>query len=147
MEGRTIELASDHAGFELKKVISQYLISKGYNVKDFGTYTPEATDYADYAHLLADFIESDKALTGISICGSGNGINMTVNKHQGIRSALCWNEDIARLAREHNDANICALPGRFINEDLAKKIIDIFLNTEFSGGRHEIRIKKIPIKK
>ena len=116
-------------------------------MKDFGTHTPEATDYPYYAHLLADFVESDKSLKGISICGSGNGINMTVNKHQGIRSALCWNEDIARLAREHNDANICALPGRFIDEVIAKKIIDIFLNTEFSGGRHEIRIKKIPIKK
>ena len=147
MKGRTIAIASDHAGFELKHTISQYLTSKGYNVKDFGTYTSEATDYADYAHLLANFVESDKSLKGISICGSGNGINMTVNKHQGIRSALCWNEEIARLAREHNDANICALPGRFIKEATAKKIIDIFLNTEFSGGRHEIRIKKIPINK
>ena len=145
MERKTIALASDHAGFEIKKAISLYLTTKGYKVKDFGVFTSEPVDYPDYGHLLANYVEGGEASTGISICGSGNGINMTANKHQGIRSALCWNEEIARLAREHNDANICALPGRFIDEVMAKKIIDIFLDTEFSGGRHEIRINKIPV--
>lgn len=145
MKGITIGIAADHAGFSLKEKLSKYLISEGYIIKDFGTYTPDPADYPDFAHPLAEFVENGKALFGISICGSGNGINMTVNKYPGIRSALCWNEEISRLAREHNDANICSLPGRFISYETAIKIIDVFLNTEFSGGRHEKRVKKIPI--
>jgi len=146
MNRKIVALASDHAGFELKETIIKYLKDKGYKVKDFGSFSDEPVDYADFAHPLALFVESDENVIGISICGSGNGINMTVNKHRGIRSALCWNEEISRLAREHNDANICALPGRFMDKDTALKIIDIFLNTEFSGGRHLERINKIPVK-
>ncbi len=141
-----IAIAADHAGFPLKEKLSNYLKSQGYNIIDFGTNSPDPVDYPDFAHPLAEFIDKGGAPFGISICGSGNGINMTVNKHRNIRSALCWNEDISRLAREHNDANICALPGRFINYETAIKIVDIFLNTEFSGGRHEKRVNKIPIK-
>jgi len=145
MGKKIIGIACDHAGFLLKEKLSVYLKRSGYDVKDYGTYTSDPVDYADFAHPLALSVEKGEVLLGISICGSGNGINMTVNKHQGIRSALCWNEEISRLAREHNDANICALPGRFIDDKMAFKIIDIFLNTEFSGGRHQKRIDKIPI--
>lgn len=141
-----IAIAADHAGFPLKEKLSNYLKSQGYDIIDFGTNSPDPVDYPDFAHPLAECIDKGEAPFGISICGSGNGINMTVNKHRNIRSALCWNEDISRLAREHNDANICALPGRFINYEMAIKIVDIFLNTEFSGGRHEKRVNKIPIK-
>ena len=145
MQIKSIAIASDHAGYELKQELIKYLEDKGIKVKDFGTYSSESSDYPDFAHPLADAVESGEYKLGISICGSGNGINMTVNKHQGIRSALCWNEEIARLARAHNDANICALPARFIDETLAFKIVDIFLSTEFEGGRHLQRIKKIPL--
>lgn len=142
-----IGVASDHAGFELKEKMKQYLSESGHEIKDFGTYSNESCDYADYAHPLAESVEEGKNIFGISICGSGNGINMTVNKHEKIRSALCWNVEIAELARAHNDANICALPARFISEDLAKNIIDKFLETGFDGGRHQKRIEKIPVKK
>lgn len=146
MEKLKLAIAADHAGFKLKNEIIQYLQNHGANVKDFGTFSLAPVDYADYAHLLAEAIESGKYTAGISICGSGNGINMTVNKHQGIRSAICWNEEIARLARFHNDANICALPARFINKEEAFRIIDVFLSTGFEGGRHIQRINKIPLK-
>ncbi|MBN2484439.1 MAG: ribose 5-phosphate isomerase B [Bacteroidales bacterium] len=139
-----IAIASDHAGFNLKNQLIAYLSDKGFEVKDFGSYTPESVDYADYAHPLAKAVEQGEYQFGISICGSGNGINMTVNKHQGIRSALCWNPEIAALARKHNDANICALPARFISFNEAKEMIDVFLSSDFEGGRHENRIKKIP---
>lgn len=142
-----IVIASDHAGFELKKKLIQYLSNKGIEIKDLGTFSPEAVDYSDYGHKLASAVEEGVFKIGISICGSGNGINMTANKHQKIRSAICWNEEISRLARFHNDANICALPARFIDEKLALKIVDIFLTTEFEGGRHITRINKIPISK
>jgi ribose 5-phosphate isomerase B len=146
MEKFKIALASDHAGFELKQEIIKYLESLGAKVKDFGTYTSDAVDYADYAHPLALAVESGEFQRGISICGSGNGINMTVNKHKGIRSALCWNVEIARLARSHNDANICALPARFISREEGIRITEMFLKTDFEGGRHMQRINKIPIK-
>jgi ribose 5-phosphate isomerase B len=139
-----IAIASDHAGFELKNRLISYLLDKGFEVKDFGSYTSESVDYPDYAHSLAQAVENGTYKFGISICGSGNGINMTVNKHQGIRSALCWNKEIAALARQHNDANICALPARFITFEEARDMVDIFLSTAFDGGRHETRIKKIP---
>jgi len=141
-----IAIANDHAGFLLKKYLVGYLLKAGYEVKDLGADNPESTDYPDYAHPLALAVEKGEFNMGISICGSGNGINITANKHQGIRSALCWNEEIAVLARKHNNANICALPGRFINREEAVVIIRAFLNTGFEGGRHERRIRKIPLK-
>lgn len=140
-----IAIASDHAGYELKKELIPYLSKKGLEIKDLGTFSAEAVDYSDYGHKLANTVEEGIFNVGISICGSGNGINMTANKHQKIRSAICWNEEISRLARFHNDANICALPARFIDEKLAFKIVDIFLTTEFEGGRHIARINKIPV--
>lgn len=141
-----IGIACDHAGYETKLEIIKYLEEKGYEVVNFGTNSPESMDYPDTAHPLADAIESKKFEFGVSICGSGNGINMTANKHQGIRAALCWEVEIAKLAREHNNANICSLPARFISVDLAKKIVDVFLSTGFEGGRHQGRIDKMPLK-
>lgn len=137
-------IAGDHAGFELKKELVEYLKSKSHTVEDLGPYKPGSVDYPDYAHPLAEAVEKGEFDFGISICGSGNGINITVNKHQGIRSALCWNTKIAELARQHNNANIIALPARFISVDEAKEMVDIFLNTKFEGGRHERRVNKIP---
>ena len=146
MEKINLAIASDHAGFELKTEITQYLREHNVKVKDFGTNNSNAVDYPDYAHILAEAVESGEYSVGISICGSGNGINMTANKHQGIRSAICWSEEIARLARFHNNANVCALPARFISKDEAFRIIDMFLKTGFEGGRHEVRVNKIPLK-
>jgi ribose 5-phosphate isomerase B len=143
---KTIGIANDHAGYEIKLKVVDYLKKKGYQVKDFGSSSAEPVDYPDYAHLLAAAVERGECTTGISICGSGNGINMTVNKHQGIRGALCWTPEISRLARAHNDANICSLPGRFISEETACMIIDEFLNTGFEGGRHQVRIDKMRLK-
>ncbi len=142
---KKIALASDHAGYELKGRIIDYLVMKGYEVMDFGTHSAESCDYADFAHSLAQAIENKKYDLGFSVCGSGNGINMTVNKHQGIRAALCWNKEISELSRLHNDANICSLPARFITNDTALDIVDAFLVTNFEGGRHTTRIAKIPI--
>lgn len=142
-----IAIASDHAGYHLKEKIKAHLESKGVEVKDFGTKGPEPVDYPDFGHQLAEAIERGEASYGISICGSGNGISITANKHQGIRAAICWSEEITRLARAHNDANICSLPARFVDHDLALKFVDIFLSTGFDEGRHEMRIKKIPLEK
>lgn len=147
MNTRKIAIASDHAGYRIKEVIKKYLINSGYEVKDFGSFSEESVDYPDYAHPLANAVDAGKYDLGITVCGSGNGINMTANKHQGIRSALCWNEEISRLARFHNDANICALPGRFISESEALLIVRVFLETPFEGGRHQARIEKIPLKR
>lgn len=138
--------ASDHAGFCLKNDLIEFVKSLGYDVLDFGTHSEESCDYPDFAHPLAEAVKAGKCKLGISICGSGNGINMTVNKHQQIRSALCWNIEISKFARLHNDANICSLPARFIDLKTAKEIVETFLNTEFEGGRHTIRINKIPVK-
>ncbi len=140
-----IGFACDHAGYKLKNVLIDYLINKGFETLNFGTNSEESCDYPDFAHPLASSVESGECDFGISICGSGNGINMTVNKHAGIRSALCWTVEISELARLHNDANICALPARFISEDTAITIVDKFLNTKFEGGRHLNRINKIPL--
>lgn len=139
-------MASDHAGYALKLIIQDFLEHSGFAVEDFGSYSSSPADYPDFGHRLAEAVENGAVEAGISLCGSGNGINMTVNKHKGIRSALCWNEEITKLARLHNDANICALPARFINEETALKIVDIFLNTNFEAGRHLTRINKIPLK-
>jgi len=141
-----IIIASDHAGFRLKEKISKWLSNNRYEVKDIGCYSEESVDYPDYAHVVATAVEAGDYNFGITVCGSGNGINMAANKHQGIRSALCWNEEISRLARAHNDANICALPGRFLSEPEAIVIVKTFLNTSFEGGRHKRRIDKIPLK-
>ncbi len=141
-----IAITCDHAGFRLKQGIIKYLIENNYYVKDLGTFSDESVDYPDFGHSLAVLIVNEEYDFGISICGSGNGINMTVNKYNNIRSALCWNEEISRLARSHNNANICALPGRFINLETAIIIIKTFLSTKFDGGRHKRRINKIPLK-
>ena len=139
-----IPIGSDHAGFALKTKIISYLKEKGYQIDDKGCYSEDSIDYADYAHPVASLVENNKGMKGILLCGSGNGINMTANKHQGVRSALCWSVEIAKLAREHNDANILTLPARFLTEEEALLIVDVFLSTEFEGGRHQKRIEKIP---
>ena len=143
---KTIGLASDHAGYELKEYIKTWLVAKGYTFKDFGTYSADSCDYADYAHPLAEAVEAGECYPGIAVCGSGQGIGITLNKHQGIRAALCWIPEIAHLARQHNDANILVIPGRFIDQDMANKIMDEFFNTDFEGGRHQARIEKMPVK-
>lgn len=140
-----IGLASDHAGYDLKCIIKEHLEKHGFTTKDYGCYSSVSCDYPDFAHLIGYDIENKDIKRGIVFCGSGNGINMTVNKHQDVRSALCWNTEIADLARHHNDANVCSLPARFITEYEAKKIVDVFLDETFDGGRHLIRVEKIPI--
>lgn len=140
---KLIPIGADHAGFQLKAEIIKHLESIGYEVKDFGCYSEESIDYPDYAHPVAELVENTPGMLGILICGSGNGINMTANKHQGIRSALCWKNEIAQLAREHNNANIIALPARFISTEEGIEMVDTFLNTAFEGGRHERRVNKI----
>lgn len=145
MEKKLIIIGSDHAGFELKTKLINKLNSKGYKINDKGCFSEESIDYADYGHAVANEVENIKNTIGIIICGSGNGINMSANKHKGIRSALCWTIEIARLAREHNDANILALPARFILDNDAFEIVDVFLSSEFEGGRHQRRIEKIPL--
>ena len=143
---KPIGLASDHAGIETKNFIISKLEEKAIPYIDFGTYSTESTDYPDFAHQLAKAVEADECYPGIAVCGSGNGINMTVNKHQKVRAALCWNKQIAELARSHNDANILSLPGRFLEEEEIYEILVAFLNTPFEGGRHQRRIDKIPCK-
>lgn len=138
-----VAIGSDHAGFELKESVISFLDGKGFSVKDFGTYSADSVDYPDYAHPVALEVESGKAACGILICGSANGVAITANKHQGIRAAICWGEELADLARKHNDANILCIPARFVLEKDAEKMIDIFLHTEFEGGRHENRVKKM----
>ncbi len=145
MKKKKIALVSDHAGFFLKKKLLSYLIKEKFDVHDFGCPTNKIVDYPDFAHPMANAVSSGEYELGISICGTGNGINMTVNKHPGIRGALCWNEEISRFARAHNDANVCALPGRFISESEAFLIVKTFIKTEFEGGRHKRRIDKIPL--
>ena len=148
MKIESIVIASDHAGYDLKKIIIKHLEILGIEkIHDCGTNSSESCDYPDYGHLLAEAYETGNYNIGISICGSGNGINMTVNKHQKMRSALCWNVEISGLARSHNDANICSLPARFVNDKLAIEIVDKFLSTDFEGGRHQRRKEKIPISK
>ena len=142
---KTIGLCSDHAGFELKEQVKTWLESKGLSYQDFGTHSTDSCDYPDYAHPMAQAVEAGDVYPGIAICGTGNGIGMTLNKHQGIRAALCWNAEIAQLARAHNDANVLVMPGRFISWDEAKKILEVFFATEFEGGRHQRRIDKIPV--
>lgn len=140
---KTIGMASDHAGFEMKASIKVYLETLGYKVEDFGTHSLDSCDYPDYAHPLAKAVETGQCDLGIGLCGSGEGMNITLNKHQGIRSSLCWLPEIAQMTRLHNDANVLVLPARYIDDATAKAIVDQFLNTDFEGDRHIARINKI----
>ena len=138
-------MGSDHAGYSLRQLLKSELETKGFTITDYGCPSEESVDYPDFAHPVADAVETGAVDLGILLCGSGNGINMTANKHQGVRSALCWTEEIAELARLHNDANVLTLPARFIDEATASKIVDRFLNTAFEGGRHGRRVEKISV--
>ena len=138
-----IAIGCDHAGFQYKEKIKQSLIQQGWKVEDKGTYSEDSTDYPDYAHPAAEMVEAEQAAAAILICGSGNGVCMTANKHKDIRAALCWNEELAILARQHNNANAICIPSRFVSLDLAENMVQLFLKTEFEGGRHECRVEKI----
>lgn len=138
-----ISISSDHAGFQLKKILIEYLTEKGHDVTDFGPKTDDSCDYPDHVHPLCEKIEDFDS--SILICGSANGVSMTANKYQNVRCAIAWNKELAELARQHNDANVIALPARFISTDMAKLIVDTFLKTEFEGGRHERRVNKIQL--
>lgn len=144
---KRIGLASDHAGYPLKEQVKEWLTAKGFECIDFGTHSTESCNYPDFAHALATAIENGELPRGIAICGTGNGINMTLNHHDAIRSALCWMPEIAKLAREHNDANVMVMPGRFIDVSAAKECVEAFLDTPFEGGRHQARIDAIPVKR
>ena len=146
MNTKIIGLASDHAGLELKQYYKQWMDENHLPYKDYGTYTTDSCDYTDIGNSLAKGIEAGECYPGIAICGSGEGINMTLNKHQGIRAGLCWIPEIAHLCRQHNDANVLVMPGRFIDTKTAADIMEEFFNTEFEGGRHQKRIDKIPVK-
>ena len=138
---KTIAIGADHAGFEYKQfLIDQFQDSQ---VKDYGTYSADSVDYPDFAHPVAGAVENGEKDFGILICGSANGVAMTANKHKGVRAAICWNEELAELARSHNDANVLCIPARFVSQDLAKKITEKFINTPFEGGRHSNRVDKI----
>jgi ribose 5-phosphate isomerase B len=140
---KLIAIGADHAGYLYKAAITQWLHQHHYDVLDAGTNSEDSTDYPDHVHPVANAVESGDAYLGIILCGSGNGVAMTANKHQGIRAALSWNEEIAALARQHNNANILAIPARFVSEDLALSMVQIFLETPFEGGRHQRRVDKI----
>ena len=138
-----IAIGSDHAGFEHKEVLKEWLTNNGYEVSDFGTHSLDSVDYPDFAHPVADAVEKKEASLGVLLCGSANGVAVTANKHQGIRAALCWTEEIAALARQHNNANVVCIPARFVSNQQAEKILKTFLQTEFEGGRHSRRVEKI----
>ncbi|MVZ66661.1 ribose 5-phosphate isomerase B [Sphingobacterium sp. DK4209] len=140
---KKIAIGGDHAGFEYKAEIIEFLKELGYTVQDFGTYSTDSVDYPDFAHPVASSVEDKSNDMGILICGSANGVAITANKHQGIRAAICWLEEISALARQHNNANVVCIPARFIDLDLAKRIVKTFLTTDFEGGRHENRVNKI----
>lgn len=147
MNIKKLAIAGDHAGFQLKGKLKEVLTNKGIKVIDLGPYSDESCDYADFAHPLALVVENNEADLGILICGSGNGIAITANKHQQIRAAICWEEELAKLARQHNDANVLVLPARFISEEEAIKCMEAFIKEDFEGGRHLRRIEKIPVNK
>lgn len=138
-----VAIGSDHAGFEYKEAVMKMLADAGWQVADKGTYSADSVDYPDFAHPVASMVAEGKAAAGILICGSGNGVCITANKHQGIRAALCWNEELAALARQHNNANVLCIPARFVSVDTANKMTETFLATEFEGGRHAKRVEKI----
>ena len=141
-----IGLASDHAGFALKQSVKSYLDEKDIPYRDYGTDSEASCDYPDYAHELAKGIESGEVYPGIAICGSGQGISMTLNKHQGVRAGVCWNPEIGQLIRQHNDANVLVMPGRFVDNNTARQIMDKFFSVPFEGGRHARRVEKIPVR-
>ncbi|MBI1768642.1 MAG: ribose 5-phosphate isomerase B [Bacteroidetes bacterium] len=138
-----IAIGADHAGYEMKEHLKKMLEKEGYTTKDFGTYSLESADYPDFAHPVSNAVEKKELDLGLLVCGSANGVAMTANKHQGIRAAICWTEDLAGLARQHNDANVLCIPARFVNTELAEKILHKFLQSSFEGGRHERRVGKI----
>jgi ribose 5-phosphate isomerase B len=138
-----VAVGSDHAGFDCKEDLISYLEAKNIVYKDFGTHSKDSVDYPDFAHPVALAVENGEAAFGILLCGSANGVAITANKHHGIRAAICWGEELAELARKHNDANIICIPARFVRDGDAEKMVDIFMNTEFEGGRHLNRVKKI----
>jgi ribose 5-phosphate isomerase B len=138
-----IAIGADHAGFEYKELLKKWLVKNGYTIKDFGTHSTESADYPDFAHPVADAVEKKEFELGLLLCGSANGVAITANKHQGIRAALCWNEEVAELSRLHNNANVVCIPARFVSYELAEKILDRFLHSNFEGGRHERRVSKI----
>jgi ribose 5-phosphate isomerase B len=138
-----IAIGADHAGVEYKDQLKKWLEKNGYPVKDFGTFSTESVDYPDFAHPVASAVESKEFALGLLLCGSANGVAITANKHQGVRAALCWNEEVAELARHHNNANIVCIPARFVSYEQAEKILDRFLHSSFEGGRHERRVDKI----
>ena len=142
-DGKVVAMASDHAGYELKQKVAAWLEARNASVYDYGTHSTDSCDYAEYAHPLAKAVENGACDFGIAICGSGNGINMTLNHHTGVRAAYCWQEEITSLARQHNDANICVMPARFLPEETCWQLAQIFLTTGFEGGRHQRRIDKI----
>ncbi len=141
---KKIAIGGDHAGFEYKQKLLSQLSNMGYNITDFGPNSDASVDYPDYIHPMASSVEAGENVLGIAICGSGNGVAMTANKHKGIRAALCWNKELAALARQHNDANIICIPARFVSFDTALEMITTFLTVEFEGGRHQNRVDKIP---
>lgn len=146
LKDKIIAVASDHAGFERKQAILAWFREKGFAYHDFGCFSAEPVDYPDFAHAIGNAIEKGEFETGITFCGSGQGISIAANKHQHVRSAICWIPEIASLARQHNDANICAIPGRFVTDEQAIAIVEAFLNADFEGGRHARRVEKIPCK-
>lgn len=141
-----IGIASDHAGFAYKSELSLYLVRKGAEVVDFGTYSEESVDYPDFAHQLASAVEEGEVDAGIALCGTGNGMAMTLNHHKGIRAGLAWNRSIAKLIKQHNNANVLVMPARFISLTMARLIVKSWMETEFEGGRHSRRIEKIPVR-
>jgi ribose 5-phosphate isomerase B len=140
---KPIAIGCDHAGFEYKEAIKEWLMDKGLQVKDFGTYSPDSVDYPDFANPVSSFVENDYAAFGILLCGSANGVAITANKHRNVRAALCWQNEVAELVRQHNAANILCLPARFIGLSLALEMAETFMNTAFEGGRHERRVNKM----
>lgn len=139
----TLAIGSDHAGYEYKELLKKWLEKNGYSFKDFGTHSSESADYPDFAHPVATAVETKDFTLGLLLCGSANGVAITANKHQGIRAAICWLEELAELARQHNNANVVCIPARYVSIELAEKILDKFLHTDFEGGRHEKRVNKI----
>lgn len=140
---KPVALGSDHAGFDIKEDLISYLEAKGITYKDFGTHSTDSVDYPDFAHPVANAVESGEHAFGILVCGTANGVAITANKHKGIRAALCWGEEIAKLVREHNDANIICIPGRFVRNGDAEKMLQVFMTTDFEGGRHQLRVEKM----
>lgn len=143
---KILGMASDHAGYEMKEALKPMLTEMGWEIKDFGTHSTESMDYPDTAHPLGYAIENGEVECGIAICGSGNGISMTLNKHQGVRAALCWTPELGALAKQHNNANVLSLPGRFISLETAQEIVKAYFAAEFEGGRHQRRVEKIACK-